>query len=141
MQKQERKSKKNNGTQWKKKTKKKIKRTISVGKVYIQASYNNTLIYISDITGNILIWKTAGSEGFKGSKKSTPYAAQVASKSLAKLAKDTFGLTSVEVFIKGPGPGREAAIRGLAGYLKVTYIADITSIPHNGCRPSKERRV
>lgn len=125
----------------KKKTKKKIKRTISVGKVYIQASYNNTLIYISDITGNILIWKTAGSEGFKGSKKSTPYAAQVASKSLAKLAKDTFGLTSVEVFIKGPGPGREAAIRGLAGYLKVTYIADITSIPHNGCRPSKERRV
>ena len=125
----------------KKKTKKNIKRTISVGKVYIQASYNNTLIYISDITGNILIWKTAGSEGFKGSKKSTPYAAQVASKSLAKLAKDTFGLTSVEVFIKGPGPGREAAIRGLAGYLKVTYIADITSIPHNGCRPSKERRV
>lgn len=125
----------------KKKTKKKIKRTLSVGKAYIQASYNNTLIYISDITGNILIWKTAGSEGFKGSKKSTPYAAQVASKSIAKLAKETFGLTSIEVFIKGPGPGREAAIRGLAGYLKITYIADITSIPHNGCRPSKERRV
>lgn len=125
----------------KKKIKKKIKRTLSVGKAYIQASYNNTLIYISDITGNILIWKTAGSEGFKGSKKSTPYAAQVASKSIAKLAKETFGLTSIEVFIKGPGPGREAAIRGLAGYLKITYIADITSIPHNGCRPSKERRV
>lgn len=125
----------------KKKLKKKVKKTVTVGKAYIQASYNNTLIYISDITGNILTWKTAGSEGFKGSKKSTPYAAQVASKSIAKFAKDTFGLSSVEIFIKGPGPGREAAIRGLANYLKITYIADVTSIPHNGCRPSKERRV
>ncbi len=125
----------------KKKYKKKIKKTFSVGKAYIQASYNNTLIYISDITGNILAWKTAGSEGFKGSKKSTPYAAQVASKSIAKIVKDTFSLTSIEVFVKGPGPGREAAIRGLANYLKITYISDVTSIPHNGCRPSKERRV
>ncbi len=125
----------------KKNIKKKIKRTLTVGKAYIQASYNNTLIYISDITGNVLIWKTAGSEGFKGSKKSTPYAAQVASKSIAKLAKEMFGLTSIEVFVKGPGPGREAAIRGMANYLKITYIADITSIPHNGCRPPKERRV
>ena len=120
---------------------KKIKKTFSVGKAYIQASYNNTLIYISDITGNILAWKTAGSEGFKGSKKSTPYAAQVASKSIAKIVKDTFSLTSIEIFVKGPGPGREAAIRGLANYLKITYISDVTSIPHNGCRPSKERRV
>ena len=120
---------------------KKNKKNISVGKVYIQASYNNTLIYITDITGNVLLWKTAGSEGFKGSKKSTPYAAQIASKSVAKEAKDLYGLTSVEVFIKGPGPGREAAIRGLANYFKVTYIADVTSIPHNGCRPAKERRV
>lgn len=125
----------------KKKYKKKNKKILSVGKAYIQASYNNTLIYISDITGNILLWKTAGSEGFKGSKKSTPYAAQVASKSIAKIAKETFGLTSIEIFIKGPGPGREAAIRGLANYLKITYISDVTSIPHNGCRPSKERRV
>ena len=125
----------------KQKTIKKIKKNISVGKVYIQASYNNTLIYITDITGNVLLWKTAGSEGFKGSKKSTPYAAQIASKTVAKEAKDLYGLTSVEVFIKGPGPGREAAIRGLANYFKVTYIADVTSIPHNGCRPSKERRV
>jgi len=120
---------------------KKSKKNISVGKVYIQASYNNTLIYITDLTGNVLLWKTAGSEGFKGSKKSTPYAAQIASKAVAKEAKDLYGLTSVEVFIKGPGPGREAAIRGLANYFKVTYIADVTSIPHNGCRPSKERRV
>lgn len=120
---------------------KKSKKNISVGKVYIQASYNNTLIYITDLTGNVLLWKTAGSEGFKGSKKSTPYAAQIASKSAAKEAKDLYGLTFVEVFVKGPGPGREAAIRGLANYFKVTYIADVTSIPHNGCRPSKERRV
>ena len=120
---------------------KKSKKHVSVGKVYIQASYNNTLIYITDLTGNVLIWKTAGSEGFKGSKKSTPYAAQVASKSVSKEAKDIYGLTSVEIFIKGPGPGREAAIRGLAHNLKITYISDITSIPHNGCRPSKERRV
>jgi len=120
---------------------KKSKKRISVGKVHIQASYNNTLIYVTDLTGNVLLWKTAGSEGFKGSKKSTPYAAQMASKSVAKDAKDVYGLSSVEVFVKGPGPGREAAIRGLANYFKITYIADITSIPHNGCRPSKERRV
>lgn len=120
---------------------KKSKKTFSVGKVYIKASYNNTLIYITDLTGNVLSWKTAGSEGFKGSKKSTPYAAQIASKSVAKEAKDVYGLASVEIYIKGPGPGREAAIRGLSSYLKITYIADITSIPHNGCRPTKERRV
>lgn len=127
----------------KKRTKniKKNKKTVSVGKVYIQASYNNTLIYITDLSGNVLLWKTAGSEGFKGSKKSTPYAAQMASKSAAKEAKDLYNLTSIEVFIKGPGPGREAAIRGLSNFFKITYIADITSIPHNGCRPTKERRV
>lgn len=125
----------------KKKLKKKIKKTLINGKVYIQASYNNTLIYISDISGNIMLWKTAGSEGFKGAKKSTPYAAQIASRNIAKLAKETLGLLSVEIFIKGPGPGREAAIRGLANYLKITYISDVTSIPHNGCRPTKERRV
>ncbi len=125
----------------KKFNKKKNKKFISVGKVYIKASYNNTLIYISDISGNILLWKTAGSEGFKGSKKSTPYAAQIASKNIAKTAKDLLGLSSIEVFIKGPGPGRESAIRGLASYLKITYISDVTSIPHNGCRACKERRV
>lgn len=120
---------------------KKSKKHVSVGRVYIQASYNNTLVYITDLAGDVLLWKTAGSEGFKGSKKSTPYAAQMASKSVAKEAKETYGVSSVEIFIKGPGPGREAAIRGLANYFKITYIADITSIPHNGCRPSKERRV
>lgn len=120
---------------------KKVKKIIHSGKVYIKASYNNTLIYVTDLIGNTVAWKTAGSEGFKGSKKSTPYAAQVAAKSLSKLVKDNCSMGSVEVYIKGPGPGREAAIRGLSSHLKITYIADITSIPHNGCRPSKERRV
>ncbi len=120
---------------------KKNKFNLTSGKVYIKASYNNTLIYITDLSGNLLSWKTAGSEGFKGSKKSTPYAAQIASKSVAKDIKDSYGISSVEIYIKGPGPGREAAIRGLASYLKITYIADVTGIPHNGCRPSKERRV
>ncbi len=119
----------------------KKRKNVALGKVYIQASYNNTLICVTDISGNVLLWKTAGSEGFKGSKKSTPYAAQMASKALAKEAKETCGLSSVEIFVKGPGPGREAAIRGLANFFKITYIADVTSIPHNGCKPSKERRV
>jgi small subunit ribosomal protein S11 len=123
------------------KVSKKSKKQVTSAKVYIKASYNNTLIYITDLVGDVLLWKTAGSEGFKGSKKSTPYAAQVASKALAKAAKDNHGVSSVEIYISGPGPGREAAIRGLANFLKVTYIADITSIPHNGCRPAKERRV
>ncbi|CAB3976365.1 30S ribosomal protein S11 [Candidatus Azoamicus ciliaticola] len=125
----------------KNKTVKKSKKQVTSGKIYIKASYNNTLIYITDLIGDVLLWKTAGSEGFKGSKKSTPYAAQVASKSVSKIAKEVHGLTSVEVYVSGPGPGREAAIRGLANFLKVTYIADVTSIPHNGCRPAKERRV
>lgn len=123
------------------KTIKKNKINLTSGKVYIKASYNNTLIYITDLSGNLLSWKTAGSEGFKGSKKSTPYAAQIASKSVAKDIKESYGISSVEIYIKGPGPGREAAIRGLANYLKITYISDVTGIPHNGCRPSKERRV
>lgn len=125
----------------KNKTIKKSKKQVSSGKIYIKASYNNTLIYITDLVGDVLLWKTAGSEGFKGSKKSTPYAAQVASKAVSKIAKESHGLISVEVYVSGPGPGREAAIRGLANFLKVTYIADVTSIPHNGCRPAKERRV
>lgn len=125
----------------KSKISKKSKKQITAGKVYINASYNNTLIYVTDLIGDVLLWKTAGSEGFKGSKKSTPYAAQIASKSVAKLAKEVHGVISVEIYVSGPGPGREAAIRGLASYLKVTYISDITSIPHNGCRPAKERRV
>ncbi len=120
---------------------KKTKKSIFVGRVYIKASYNNTLIYITDLGGNTLVWKTAGSEGFKGSKKSTPYAAQLAGKMAAKVVKDLYKMSSVEVYIKGPGPGREAAIRGISVYLKITYIADVTTIPHNGCRPSKERRV
>ncbi len=124
----------------KKKNIKKIRKNIASGKVYVRASYNNTLVYVTDITGNTLLWKTAGSKGFKGSKKNTPFAAQTASKAVAKLVKERFNLSSVEVYIKGIGPGREAAIRGLSGLLKVTYIADVTTIPHNGCRPVKERR-
>lgn len=120
---------------------KKNKRSIFSGRVYIQASYNNTLVYITDLGGDTLIWKTAGSSGFKGSKKSTPYAAQMAAKAVSNLAKDIYNMSSVEVYVKGPGPGREAAIRGLSSYFKITYISDVTSIPHNGCRPSKERRV
>lgn len=120
---------------------KKNKKVVLNGKVYVQASYNNTLVYITDLGGDALIWKTAGSEGFKGSKKSTPYAAQMAAKAAAKNAKDQYGMSTVEIYVKGPGPGREAAIRGVSNYLKITYIADVTSIPHNGCRPSKERRV
>lgn len=121
--------------------KKKVKKNINNGKVYIKASYNNTLIYVTDLVGNAIAWKTAGSSGFKGSKKSTPYAAQMAAKSLSKVVKESCNMLSVEVYIKGPGPGREAAIRGLSTFLRITYIADITSIPHNGCRPPKERRV
>lgn len=120
---------------------KKVKKSVDMGRVYIQASYNNTLIYVTDLSGNVLSWKTAGSEGYKGAKKSTPYAAQVASKAVAKIVKDTYGLLSVQVLVKGPGPGREAAIRGVANFFKITYIGDITSIPHNGCRPSKQRRI
>jgi small subunit ribosomal protein S11 len=120
---------------------KKIKKQVPSGKAYVQASYNNTLIYITDLNGDVILWKTSGSEGFKGSKKSTPYAAQMASKTVSKLAKESYGMFSIRVYVQGPGPGREAAIRGLSNFLKVTYIADITKIPHNGCRPSKERRV
>lgn len=125
----------------KKVSSKKIKKNIHNGKVYINASYNNTLIYVTDLIGNTIAWSTAGREGFKGSKKSTPFAAQTAAKVVSKLVKESCNMSSVEVYIKGPGPGREAAIRGLSSFLKITYIADITSIPHNGCRPPKERRV
>ena len=125
-----------------KKTKKKEKKNIPVGRAYIQATYNNTIITLTDMQGNVITWATAGGEGFKGSRKSTPFAAQMAAKSAATNAMETAGLETVEVFVKGPGIGREAAIRSLfQSGLNVTKIKDVTPVPHNGCRPKKRRRV
>ncbi|MBO4361063.1 MAG: 30S ribosomal protein S11 [Oscillospiraceae bacterium] len=121
--------------------KKKVKKNIERGQAHISASFNNTIITLSDTAGNVISWASAGELGFKGSRKSTPYAAQSAAAEAAKLAMDN-GLQYVDVFVKGPGSGREAAIRALqtAG-LQVTSIKDVTPIPHNGCRPPKRRRV
>ena len=120
---------------------KKVKKQIAEGVVHIHASFNNTIITITDRQGNALSWATAGGSGFRGSRKSTPFAAQVASERAATAAQE-FGLKSVDVMVKGPGPGRESAVRALnAVGLKVTNITDVTPIPHNGCRPPKKRRV
>ena len=120
---------------------KKVKTTIIDGIAHIHASFNNTIITITDRSGNTLAWATAGGSGFRGSRKSTPFAAQVASSKAGEQAAE-YGMKSLEVFIKGPGPGRESAVRALnsAGY-KITNITDVTPIPHNGCRPPKKRRV
>ncbi len=121
--------------------KKKTRKVESNGVVHIKASFNNTIITIADSTGKTISWGTAGKVGFKGSKKSTPFAAQMAASTAAKEAMD-MGLRRVEVWVKGPGSGREAAIRSLsAAGLEVTLIKDVTPIPHNGCRPPKRRRV
>lgn len=125
----------------KKKTKKKVTRNITSGIVHILATFNNTIITISDRQGNVVVWASCGSAGFKGSKKSTPFAAQVAAKNAAKKALE-HGLKDVEVYIKGPGSGRESAIRAIQGAgLRISAIKDVTPIPHNGCRPPKRRRV
>ena len=119
---------------------KKTKRIVSDGLAHVHASFNNTIITITDRQGNVLAWATAGSAGFKGSRKSTPFAAQVAAEQVLQRVSD-FGLESVSVFVKGPGPGRESAVRALnAGGLRITNITDVTPIPHNGCRPPKRRR-
>ena len=120
---------------------KKSKRKVSTGKAHIIATFNNTLVYITDAEGNTLGWSTSGGQGFKGSRKSTPYAAQVAAQHAAGVVKDTYSMVMIDIIIKGPGPGREAAARALAGYFKVLSITDATGIPHNGCRADKERRV
>ena len=123
-------------------TKKKKKVHVDAnGKAFIKATFNKTIVTLTDTYGNVIAWSTSGKNGFKGSRKSTPFAAQVAAEAAAKEARD-LGLRRVEVFIKGPGGGREAAVRSLqtAG-LEVTLIRDITPIPHNGCRPPKRRRV
>ncbi len=122
-------------------TKKKIRRQVPLAQAHIQATYNNTIITITDTDGNVLCWASAGSSGFKGSRKSTPYAAQMASRNVARQARE-YGVRELQVFVKGPGPGREAAIRTLMGEgFTVVEITDVTPLPHNGCRPPKKRRV
>lgn len=121
--------------------KRRERKNIEKGAVHIQATFNNTIITISDAEGNTISWASAGELGFKGSRKSTPFAAQSASETAAKLAME-HGLKSVEVFVKGPGSGRESAIRALETVgLQITMIKDVTPVPHNGCRPPKRRRV
>lgn len=119
----------------------KEKKNIAKGVAHIQATFNNTIITISDISGNVVSWATAGGMGFKGSRKSTPFAAQMAAETAAKKAQE-HGMRSVEVYVKGPGSGRESAVRALqATGFSVSMIKDVTPIPHNGCRPPKRRRV
>lgn len=123
-------------------SKKRVKKNVEKGQVHIQSSFNNTIVTVTDALGNVLSWASAGELGFRGSKKSTPFAAQSAAEKAAKAAIDIAGLRSVDVFVKGPGSGREAAIRALdAQGLHVTSISDVTPVPHNGCRPPKRRRV
>jgi small subunit ribosomal protein S11 len=125
----------------KKKGKKKGQKVESVGVAHIKSTFNNTIISICDTRGNVISWSTAGKSGFKGSKKSTPFAAQMAAQTAAREAIEQ-GLKRIEVWVKGPGAGREAAIRSLqAAGLEITAIRDVTPIPHNGCRPPKRRRV
>lgn len=121
--------------------KKKVKKSVSDGIAHIHASFNNTIITISDRQGNTLAWATSGGSGFRGSRKSTPFAAQVAADRVGQMVKE-FGVRNLDVNVKGPGPGRESAVRALnnAGF-KITSISDVTPIPHNGCRPPKKRRV
>ncbi len=125
----------------KRKTKKKGRKIESTGVAHIKATFNNTIVSITDLKGNVISWSSAGKSGFKGSKKSTPFAAQLAAQASAKEAIEQ-GLKKIEVWVKGPGSGREAAIRSLqAAGLEISAIKDVTPIPHNGCRPPKKRRV
>ena len=117
------------------------RRIVPRGRVYVQSTFNNTIITVTDRQGNVLTWGSAGTAGFKGSRKSTPYAAQLAAQETGKRAVD-MGMREADLFVKGPGPGREAAIRSLqAAGLQVLSITDVTPVPHNGCRPPKKRRV
>lgn len=125
-----------------KKKKKKVAKVVKVGRAYIQATYNNTMITLTDNNGDVISWASAGLAGFKGAKKATPYAAQIITKIAAQKAKEEYGLQEVSVFVSGVGTGREAAIRALnANGLEVSAIKDTTPVPHNGCRPKKPRRV
>ena len=122
-------------------TKKKVKRNVSDGVAHIHSTFNNTIITITDRQGNALTWATAGGSGFRGSRKSTPFAAQVAAERAGQTAQE-MGMKNLEVMVKGPGPGRDSAVRALNGIgFKISRIDDVTPIPHNGCRPPKKRRV
>ncbi|NLE84414.1 MAG: 30S ribosomal protein S11 [Chloroflexi bacterium] len=118
-----------------------VKRQLSTGQVHVFASFNNTIVTVTDLQGNTVCWGSSGTAGFKGSRKSTPFAARMATEQTIKVAQQ-MGLQEVELFVKGPGPGREAAIRAVQAIgLKVIRITDLTPVPHNGCRPPKKRRV
>jgi small subunit ribosomal protein S11 len=120
---------------------KKVKKNIQSGTAHINATFNNTIVTIADVSGNVVSWSSAGSKGFKGSRKSTPFAAQVAAEDAARKAQE-HGMRTVAVFIKGPGAGREAALRSLqSSGFRISMIRDVTPVPHNGCRPAKRRRV
>ncbi|ASK77978.1 30S ribosomal protein S11 [Paraphotobacterium marinum] len=122
-------------------TRKRVKKQVADGIAHIHASFNNTIVTITDRQGNALAWATAGGSGFRGSRKSTPFAAQVAAERCGEMVKE-FGMKNLEVMVKGPGPGRESTIRALnAAGFRITNIVDATPIPHNGCRPPKKRRV
>ena len=124
-----------------KKGKKREKINVQIGVAHIQASFNNTIVTVTDMSGNVLVWSSAGGQGFKGSRKSTPFAAQRAADSAGKKAME-YGMRQVDVFVRGPGSGRESAIRGLqSAGLRINLIRDVTPIPHNGCRAPKRRRV
>jgi len=124
-----------------KRTSRKVKRNLSQGKAFVHSTFNNTIITITDTQGNAVLWGSAGGSGFRGSRKSTPYAARLATEKTIEEAKE-LGLQEVDIYVKGPGPGREAAIRAIQGSgIRVRSISDVTPVPHNGCRPPKKRRV
>lgn len=121
---------------------KKSKRHIQDGIAYVHASFNNTIVSLTDRQGNVVAWSTSGANGFKGSRKSTPYAAQVAAEKVAEKVTAEFGMRNIDVYVTGPGPGRESVVRALhAKGLRINSITDVTPLPHNGCRPPKRRRV
>jgi len=123
-------------------TKKIIKKDVGLGKIYVSASFNNTLVTVTNAVGETLVWGSSGASGFKGTRRATPYAATTAVETVLAKAKNDFGVTEVEVYVKGPGAGRDAALRAIrAAGVKIDLIADITPVPHNGPRPSKKRRV
>ncbi len=123
------------------KIKRKVRKNVQTGIAHVHATFNNTLVTLTDASGNALSWSSAGARGFKGSKKSTPYAAGIAAEDAARKAQE-HGLKTISVYLKGPGPGRESALRSLqSAGLKITAIRDVTPLPHNGCRPPKRRRV
>ena len=129
------------GSQGAQRVRKKVKKNVSDGIAHVHASFNNTIITITDRQGNALAWATSGGAGFKGSRKSTPFAAQVAADAAGRVAQDS-GIKNLEVQIKGPGPGRESSVRALNALgIKILSISDVTPIPHNGCRPPKKRRI